>query len=312
MTMKEKKIGEIAVVANSTQHFNAKLKPQLIRHLCLELSGTLEITRSTGTLTQDSPLGLVKAIRFQSTDGKLLKAINPKNSHFLNKVEIGTPPHISAPATGVAAGVPFSAQIILPFEVWTAIEPLSTILNSNNYADFDLFVDFGAVTDIISNSSALSAKIEIISVEEDSPIENRFTRFLENIDTEQMRTVPGAGILEFLLPEDTEIKTLAIRAIDNGVRSSTLITNVKVDANNGNAIFRDLPFIALQNSNKLDFGYETQDAGFAVVEFDPDGDLKELFDTKVNKTPKLKVTCIAPTGVSEIHILQRQIVTPRA
>lgn len=309
-TLLERKIGEIAVVENSTQKFDCRLKPQFVRQLTLRLSGTLTVSGGTGVLTQDSPLGLIRQIRFTTTDGKLLKAFDPKNMNFLNKLELSTALPVLAPTTGAASGIPFNATIIVPFECWSALEPMATALNANNYSDFILYLDFAAVADIISLSSVLSAKVEIISVENKVDIEARFAKLLEMIDTEQMKTVSGSGVLEFDLPEDTEFKTLLLRVIDNGVRSSALVTNVKVDADNGNSVFRELPFVALQDSNKIDYEYETQDAGIAVIEFDPDGDLKDLLDTFRHKTPKLKVTCIAPTGVAQVHVLQRQIVTP--
>ena len=310
-SMLERKIGEIAVVESSTQKFDCRLKPQFARQLTLRLSGTLTVSGGTGVLTEDSPLGLIRQIRFTTTDGKLLKAFNPKNMHFLNKLELSSAPPFLAPTTASASDIPFNSTIIVPFECWSALEPMATALNANNYADFILYLDFATVSDIISLSSALSAKVEIISVENKVGMEARFAKLLEMVDTEQMKTVSGAGELEFDLPEDTEFKTLLLRVIDNGARNSALVTNVKVDADNGSSVFRDIPFYALQDSNKIDYEYETQDAGIAIIEFDPDGDLRDLLDTFRHKTPKLKVQCGSPTGVAQVHVLQRQIITPQ-
>lgn len=310
----ERKLGNIDFAVSQTKRLELRIKPNLLRRLQLRSVIGITVSSTGGTAVQDNPMSLIKAITLSTNDGKTLKRITGPDIYFLNKCELGTAPFTSGVLSGAISANAYTLKMntIITFENLVGQIPELTILNTNAYPEtLNLEILWGSATDLVTANTVIDTCVTDVIAFEREPIsqDDITTPRPELVDTYQEVTVAGSGNLEVLLPDKTEIKTIAVRVIDNSVRSDTLVTNVQVQGNNGTRIVRDMPFEALQMSNKELYGVEAIETGIAIVEFDPDGDLEEIFSTLEVNNPKLVLTCGSPTGTAKVFVLTRQVVT---
>ena len=307
-----RKLGEIAYAANSEKNLEIKVKPNLIKRLNLRLTLTNTVAGAGGNAVQDNPLSLIENIRIEAP-GRTFKNFDPRMMHFINHLELGAIPKIIGQLSGAVADGTYAQEVnmMIPFESIRSLLPETTVLNSNSHSSITVIVKWKDDNDIVDANNTLSlVNIEVMSYErEPKSSEDQTLKRPELLDSQLIQTVAAVNTaLQVDLIEDTKIKSILLMAIKAGVRDDGLINNVRVIGDNDGRVLRNLPFAEIQSQNKEDFGIETLQTGIALIEFDPDGDLAELLDTIDLNNPKLEFDVDAPSGVTQIYVLQRQLI----
>lgn len=306
-----KKITDIVVTENTAVVFDVKIQPNLLKALRLDVA--FDVVAGGGQVAvEDNPYRFVTYVRLKSEE-KTLHNLSGIVSYFKNKNEYGSAPAVDGALSGTpgAATYPVRFSVIMPFETIFSRAPESTVLNTNKYTTLTFETRFGNVIGaVVANSTIANATAQLVSIErEPVSLEDQNTARPENIVTRDTKDVSGAGDLVFDLPENTNIKTVMLKVVDNGVRDDDLVTDVQIVANGGSRVLRTLPFKSLQNQNKELYNLEALDTGIAMIEFDEEGTFEEMLETFNINSPQLILTTIAPTGVANVEIAKAQHVS---
>lgn len=319
----EKEIGQIEWVNNQIRKYDIKEQPNLIKRLTLHCR--ISVTTQTSSVDQvaDAPFNLIANIQVRTSQGLVLKNFDGYSINALNMYETGTPAHNTIPANLDAGTHVFEFDIIIPFDDITNRLVERTILNSNEYNDLAIYItwaDFavisgdwaGGATDIVNYFYCDLISCERPPVEIDGDRRNdellARQRMIDNVVT-----TDATPETRFLLPENTNIKTLMLITRDAaGLRSNLIIDRLKVDFDSGNFVLRDWSGSQCRSQNKQYYHVESLETGVYIIEFDQNHDFKTLFSTKGRNYARLIVTEVAaPVSGASMDLFRRRIATPK-
>jgi hypothetical protein len=127
------------------------------------------------------------------------------------------------------------------------------------------------------------------------------TPHLQLYDSIQEKPAAAATAFSFVfdnIPTGKMIKQIAIAVIDNGVPSDTLVTGMQMTVG-GNPI-KTWGFLQSKNSDKYEYGVETLETGYTILDFEDIGGL-DLRGVDV-KSAKLGFNVGSPTGTANIRL----------
>lgn len=272
----QREIGQIPYFVNQTRRFDLKLQPNLVKKLVLHIRGLAEC-EATHTSRITGRIGMypfIHNIQVRASNGVILKSVDPIALNALNVMENGGNEMTVVPwsALSDAAAQPFSFDISIPFENLTGFLPERTILNTNEFSEIALEIQWGApadialsdftdppliLTDVVCDIVAL----ERVPLDMNDELLNR----QRLVDTMQVRTITADfSSVSFDLPENTLLKTLLFYiehkkqytptiGDDGAIRRIPLdggILRARVEDNNGAHIIREMSGRQIQSSNQ--------------------------------------------------------------
>jgi hypothetical protein len=238
----------------------------------------------------------------------------------LNSLETGCPefntfPLIPLPATPYRV----SFDLKIPFENFTGINPEKTILNLNEFTELYIDILWGDVNDIYAASGLLAeynVVATVIALErEPVNMSDELEPRKKLIDQSYPLPIESTN-LEYLLPENTLIKTLLfLLTVDSTEqRNAVPILNVSIEDDDNAHSMREWSGSQIQSANKMYYGTELVEVGLYAIEFDQLRDLSSMYKTFGVNYPKIKFE-FDPTvldAAKTLELLIRQVTTPPA
>lgn len=324
----DRKIGELAFVENGESRLDLKMKPNLLRDLMLHLRFNATIVTGDN-VDGDFPLGLIRNIQIRASNGLLLKTFSAYQIFIMNKYMAGTRPDASTVA-GITldAATDYHADIKIPFELLDQVFPEKTVLNTNEYNELTLVIQWGSglnlTPDFDGDNTLTVVAIDVCALER-LPIiiegnADQLTNRQRAVDSVLVKTAEEA--MEFLLPENTMIKELGIfiqKKVedDANIAFGDFLVNARVTDNNDQNVIMNLPGTSLKSRNKEMYSQEALTTGFYLIPFDRDHDFTTLLSTIGTNFPKLTLE-LAPAFIEsadtnkQVFVFVRQIITPAA
>lgn len=278
----QRDIGQIPYAANQTRTLEL---PRNFAYRKLELHFDCNLTfveTTAGTIKDSYPAQLIQNIQIRANGRDVIKNIDMATLHRLNQIRHGTRPAISGKAnTGAVATTDYSVTAIIDFEMWRAVKPIDTLLNSAQLATLDLIVTFGDaeagvggafVGSVTVHSGTLYVSaVESVGVAPDTP-------FLVNKEFSIEKTITASSDNEQVnLPVSNLYRSFLIKTESDLVNVNTILNNIQLKS--GTEVFINKRAADLQDSNKSEYGIETWPAGHYLIEMVKDGRLTESLDT---------------------------------
>ncbi len=319
----EKEIGQVEWANAAVRKYDIKEQPNLIKRLTLHCR--VSVTTQTVSVDQvaDAPFNLLANIQVRTSQGLVLKNFDGYSINAMNHYESGTAAHNTIPANLDAGTHVFEFDIVIPFDDITNRLSERTILNTNEYNDLTLYItwaDFGVispdwvggVTDVVNYFYC-----DVISCER-PPVEINGDRRNDELLARQRMidnvvSIDATPETNFLLPENTNVKTLMLITRDgDGLRSNLIINRLQVNFDSGNFVLREWSGGECQSQNKQYYHVENILDGIYIIEFDQNHDFKTLFSTQDRNYARLVVTEVAaPVSGASMNLFRRRIATPK-
>jgi hypothetical protein len=301
----------IASLAHSDNDFLTSDIPRehMFARLWIRISGNLVVTAAV-TLQENGILNLLKNIQIKAEGALVPKNMSGVLAYLRSKYEGRVAPTLSQPATAAGTNA-FNASIpidfILPSD-YGRNDRYSTLFDSDIYKTLQIILSSGNVDDVISAGTAtLSSVTYAVHTDEITGIANRFTDM--NQESQQDKNFSSASTaLEHDMPLGNLFRSFAIRAVNNGSQSDTLLNSIQVRMN-GNIILADLTWDELLDINKQEYHVESMETGFAILNLDVRRLFAEMVPSKNASSLKLIYNVDAPTSsTGVIEVLPSEII----
>lgn len=215
----EREIGQIPYAPNQQRKLDLKLQPNLIKHLLLHFQGKIsctelsepEICHNTG------PFDIIRQIQVRASNGVILKAITAQALNLLNSYEFASRAFFAGFVPDMSGGIDkeFAFDLLIPFENHTGFLPERTILNTNEFSEIGLYLDWGSNLDLCVGAGQAPVytidelNCHVVALER-VPLDmsDELLTRQRMVDTMQVKPAVSEGIVTFDLPENTLLKTL--------------------------------------------------------------------------------------------------------
>jgi len=314
-TLEEK----IPYAANSTKSIKIP-RDRFIQKIMLRL----HLVGDTGTVTaaEDAAAGaIVKAIRLVANGNDTKFYVSFPDLHYENWYEYGTRPDNFISTTNAQTDVVINrsqADICFMIDRKNPFE-LPAMLPAHQLSSLELFVDFGAASDLgtgytvdTSNAAGVS-EIEVTLRECDltSADIRQVSPFLAIKESAIEKTIDAAYsdyTFAVDLPVGGMLRKTALTAIRAGVRSDIQVPKYLVRQES--PIRREIlqaTWEASQRQDKVEYGIETVLGGYTVLDYETIGrgglDLRALKEGDV----KLKMNALTPSGTTKVRLVNQEI-----
>jgi len=278
------------------------------------------------------PAQLIPNIMIRANGRDVIKNIDFETLHRLCQIRHGTRPHIdfdefSGFADATDAEMTIHAQI--DFEMWRAVRPIDTLLDSAGLATLELIITWGAPNDVMTDAfdgtcTVDSATLYVAAVEAVGvPAKTKFMTNKEFMIRSQVNAASTSHQVN--LPVSNMFRSIVLKTHSDGVQVDTILNNVQIKA--GTEVFKHRIAGFLQMDNRLEFGIEVperdEDAGaidhyfeervlegYYVLEFVKDGHLTEALDTSRLSSLELLLDVAHPGTEDFVDIFPVELILP--
>ncbi len=331
MKILEREIGTIEYQENQTRTLPLP-RNYAYRKLYLKLVAELTLAAgSAGTPKDSCPAQLISSIEIRANGRDVVKKFDLETLHRMNHLRYGVRPRVDGLPAGFGADsdVAVDVHAIIDFEMWRAIRPIDTLLDSAGMATLELIVTFGTGTDVmtdayngtvaIGSATLYVAALEAVGVPAG-------TTFMVNKEY-QIRSIITAASNnhQIPLPVGNLYRSFVIKTHSDGVQVDTILNNIQLKA--GTEVFKNRIAGFLQMDNRLELGLVIPDdraslgttdnfylehilEGYYLLEFVKDGHLTEALDTSKLSSLELLLDVNAPGTVDVIDVYPVELVLP--
>ena len=277
--------------------------------------GTLTVSGGTtdGAMAEDGILKtLFKNLRLE-TGGHPFVHTHGQAEYFRRAIQSGSAGVLVAPATPTAGAHAVKAYVVIDLDqaARNTLAHDRGRLNADVLHDLDLVMEFGNVEgDMVTGgdrAESFAGTVEIVPMHFGTE-----WRAGHRVISRRRVDVTGAGDdMRIDLPSKQMISHILLIAVDNGVRSNSLVTRVRAFIGDEDKRV-DSSWNDLQADNVEAFGIptvsgDTPYTGLALINFDALGDMDpgKLFDltARKEKAGKIVIENGAPTGVSYVEAI---------
>ncbi len=193
---------------------------------------------------------------------------------------------------------------VLPFEMYRAMTPIDTLLQSANLATLEFIVDWGAAKDWVDatndrtvtiNSAALEVQSEeYVGVKADQ-------KFAVNKESSMEKEVTAtASDFQIDLPVGNLYRAIVIAPRADGKPLATIVNNVQIKS--GTEVFKNVKAAHLLDVAKVRYGLESWPTGYLVLEFVTDDLLSESLDARQLSSLEIVLDVTKQAGTNKLHI----------
>lgn len=345
MKILEREIGSLTYAANQTRTLPL---PRNYAYRCLDLVLIAKIEReagSAGTCKDSAPAQLVKNIMIRANGRDVIKNYDMETLHRLNQMRHHTRPFIDSDALkGFAIiatpGEVFQVTARIEFEMWDAIRPIDTLLDSAGLATLELIVTWGTGLDIMNDASDCAsvtvndATLFVSSVESVGVPPG--TSFMTNKEYMLRSQVSAASNKhQIQLPTSNLYRSFVIKTHSDGDQVNTILpwsitAQNTISLQSGTEVFKYRIAGCLQACNRLDNEMEVPELmgdiaaavvhslqernleGYYLLEFVKDGRLTECLDTSMLSSLELVLDVAHPGTDDFIDIYPVELIRPPA
>ena len=339
MKILEREIGSIEYAENQTRTLPL---PRNYAYRCLDLILVCKLTRAAttadgGAPCDSAPAQLVKNIVIRANGRDVVKNYDLETLHRLNQQRHGTRPFINAEdwsGYSDAADKEMQVHARIEFEMWEAIRPIDTLLDSAGLATLELIVTWGTGLDTMdedwpgSGGSAesvtvTSAVLYVASVESVGvPPGTVFMTNKEYVIRSQVTATSARH--QIFLPVANLYRSIVLKTHSRGDQVNTIIpwgvTNQNtITIKSGTEVFKYRMGGFLQACNRLDKAMEVPELmadaalthrllerqleGYYILEFVKDGRLTECLDTSKLSSLELELDVVAVDAVDHLDFI---------
>ena len=340
MKILEREIGSIDFAENQTRTLQL---PRNYAYRCLDLLLMVKLSRaagSTGGPKDSSPAQLVRNIMIRANGRDVVKNYDMESLHRLNEQRHHVRPYISAEAmSGYGAltdeMVYVSARI--DFEMWDAVRPIDTLLDSAGLATLELIVTWGSGLDTMNDTfdgasvTITSASLFVSSVEAVGVPAG--TAFMMNKEWMVRSQVTAASARhQIQLPVSNLYRSIVLKTHSDGDQVNTILPFGLANQNSitlqaGTEVFKFRIAGGLQASNRLDAELqipeltasaaalnhrllENNQEGYYNLEFVKDGRLTECLDTSKISSLELILDVAHPGTDDFVDVYCTELIRP--
>lgn len=341
MKILEREIGSITFATNQTRTLQL---PRNYAYRKLHLKLVADLTRAagaTGGAPKDScPAQLVRNLMVRANGRDVIKNFDFETLHRMDQFRHGIRPLISWlddagayseawEGYAVATGETFVIHAVIDFEMWRAIRPIDSLLDSAGLATLDLIVTFGAGDDVMNDAydpaaggvTVNSATLYVAATESVGVPAGTF--FMTNKEYQLRSQVTAASTRHQInLPVSNLYRSFVIKTHSDGDQVNTILNDIAIKA--GTEVFKYRIASFLQMDGRLEFQTESpihQDAqdrahqedvvpGYYILEFVKDGRLTECLDTSRLSSLMLELDVNHPGTDDFIDIYPTELLVP--
>ena len=331
MKILEREIGTIDYAASQTRTL-ALPRNYAYRKLYLKLVAQLDVAAaSAGTPKDSCPAQLVQSIEIRANGRDVIKRFDLETLHRLNQLRYGVRPYVDSLPSGygVQNDVAVGVHAIIDFEMWRAVKPIDTMLDSAGLATLELIVTFGAGTDVFNDAfdgtvNVDNATLYVSSLEAVGVPAGAF--FMLNKEYQLRSQVNAASTNHQInLPVGNAFRSFVLKTSSDGDQVNTILNNIQLKA--GTEVFKNRRAFLLQCDNRLECGMEVPEVvesagavdhfylehlldGYYLLEFVKDGRLTEMLDTSRLSSLELLLDVNNPGTVDLIDVYPVEVVRP--
>lgn len=346
MKILEREVGSLDFVENQTRTLQL---PRNYAYRQINLMLIAQIDRAAtnpdaGGPKDCAPAQLVKNIMIRANGRDVIKNYDMETLHRLNQMRHGTRPHIYA--TGLdgyddVTNEEVKIAATIDFEMWRAIRPIDTLLDSAPLATLELIITWGAGIDIMNDAwpgggsgesvTVDSATLYVSTVEAVGVPEG--TRFATNKEYMIRSQVTAASNRhQIQLPVGNLYRSIVLKTHSDGDQVDTILPFSLAAQNTitlqaGTEVFKYKIAGCLQAENRLDYAMEVPERngsgaaldhflqelvleGYYVLEFVKDGRLTECLDTSKLSSLELILDVANPGTDDFIDVYPVELIQP--
>jgi len=342
MKILEREIGSIDYAENQTRTLPL---PRNYAYRCLDLLLIAKIERAAGTtgeVKDSAPAQIVKNIAIRANGRDVVKNYDMETLHRLNQHRHGVRPFIDSEGLeGFAIiATPGTVHMIharVEFEMWDAIRPIDTLLDSAGLATLELIITWGTGMDImddtfdgasvtVNEATLFVAAVECVGV----PPGTAFMTNKEYMIRSQVTATNNRH--QIFLPVSNLYRSIVIKTHSDGDQVNTIIpwniTNQNtITIKSGTEVFKYRMGGSLQACNRLDYGMEVPELvtdaaalnhrllerqleGYYFLEFVKDGRLTECLDTSKLSSLELELDVVSVGTLDFVDVYLTELIRP--
>lgn len=344
MKILEREIGSIEYAENQTRTLPL---PRNYAYRCMDLILIAKIERaagSAGEVKDSAPAQIVKNIAIRANGRDVIKNYDMETLHRLNQMRHGTRPFIDSEGLsgfGIIA-TPGTVHMIharIEYEMWDAIRPIDTLLDSAGLATLELIVTFGTGMDIMDDAfdgasvTVNEATLYVSAVESVGvPPGTAFMTNKEYMIRSQVTATSNRH--QIFLPVSNLYRSIVLKTHSDGDQVNTIlpwnITNQNtITVKSGTEVFKYRMAGFLQACNRLDYSMEVPELmgdaaaithrlqerqleGYYLLEFVKDGRLTECLDTSRLSGLELELDVVSVGTDDFIDVYLTELIRPPA
>lgn len=329
MKLLQRDIGTVTYAANQQRTLELP-RNYAYRCLSLRLCANLSWTETTAGVVKDSaPAQLVRNLAVRANGRDVIKSNSMEYFHRSNQFEYGVRPKItSIVATTADTNLAVEVHATIPFEMWRAVKPIDTLLDSSGLATLDLIVDWGSGADIFGGAyggtvTVNSAYLYVSSVESVGVPEG--TKFFthKEYSIEQLITAATTR-LQVNLPVSNLYRGFWLKTVSDDCNVETILNNIQLKS--GTEVYVNRAAYHLQMDNRVDYQLENPVSlaaalggaeyenlirtGWYFVEFVRDGRLTECLDTSRLSSLEFVLDVNHPGTTDSVTIYPVELIVP--
>ncbi|MBA7518470.1 hypothetical protein ES705_10540 [subsurface metagenome] len=342
MKILEREIGSIEYAENQTRTLPL---PRNYAYRCLDLVLIAKIEReagSVGEVKDSAPAQLIKNIAIRANGRDVIKNYDMESLHRLNQMRHGTRPFIDSEGLNgfTIIATPGTVHMVaarIEFEMWDAIRPIDTLLDSAGLATLELIVTWGTGLDIMNDATDCAsvtvneAALYVSAVESVGvPPGTAFMTNKEYMIRSQVTATSNRH--QIFLPVSNLYRSIVLKTHSDGDQVNTIlpfnITNQNaITLQSGTEVFKYRIAGFLQACNRLDFSMEVPEIisdaaalnhrleeqsleGYYILEFVKDGRLTECLDTSRLSSLELNLDVVSVGDADFIDVYLTELIRP--
>lgn len=329
MKLLERDIGSIDYAANQQRTLQLP-RNYAYRALSLKLVCDLTWTETTGGVVKDSaPAQLVQNIVVRANGRDVIKNYDFETLHRLTQLRYGCRPKIISPANTTAAQAQdLEVNAIINFEMWRAVKPVDTLLDSSGLATLELIITWGTGADIFGGAyggtvTVNSATLYVSSIESVGVPPG--TAFIVNKEYAIADQITAATTRHQInLPVSNLYRSFVLKTVSDDVHVNTILNNIQIKS--GTEVYKNRAAYHLQMDNRVDRSLECPVStaaalggadyinrvldGYYLLEFVRDGRLTEALDTSKLSTLELILDVNNPGTTDMLTVYPVEMIVP--
>lgn len=346
MKILEREIGSIVYAENQTRPLQL---PRNYAYSAIELLLVAKLSRTAtgadaGESKDSAPAQLVKNIMIRANGRDVIKNYDMESLHRMNEIRSGVRPYIYSEAwSGYANVVEETLKVAarIDCEMWKAVRPIDTLLDSAGLATLELIITWGTGLDTMNDAFPGAGTDESVTVHEAtlyvSAIERvgvpAGTRFMVNKEYMIRSQVTAASNKHQIpLPTSNLYRAFILKTHSDGDQVDTILPFDLTNQNTitlqaGTEVFKHRIGGCLQASNRLYCGLQVPERigsaaalnhrlqellleGYYLLEFVFDGRLTECLDTSKLSSLTLILDVAHPGTDDFIDVFPCEIIMP--
>ena len=315
MKILERELGTLTFSAGQTSTLQLP-RNYAYRNLSLRFNCDLTWTETTAGVVRDSsPAQLIQSIQIRANGRDVIKNFDFAALHRLTQLRTGTRPEYTGPAsTGAQTNFLAVVSALVQFEMYRAIKPIDTLLDSSGLSTLELIITWGNGADIMGGAyvgtvTVNSGTLRVGSVEAVGVPPG--TRFMVNKEFAITHTITAVNTrLQIQVPVGNLYRAFLLTTESDAVNVNTILNQVTLQS--GTEVFKLRNDLALQADNKVELGLETWPAGLYYLEFVKDGRLTEMLDTARLSSLEFILDVAIPGTTDILRIYPTEIIVPPA